>query len=152
MRATTWRRQGLATLILVGLLLAAMPGTGWGQAVEGMTFGVVDSDRIIDEYLAEDLRESLEMATEELQVEFNRESAGLDDDAKEELFREYQARLNAIREALIQERLPRIHAAIREVAQNNEITMVLDLSAVHYGGVDLTDEVLARLGVVVFRP
>lgn len=153
MGMTGWSRRVAAALLLAGLLAAALPGASLAaQQGQGVTFGLVDSDRIIDEYLAEELREPLQQATQELQAEFDRESEGLDDQAKERLFYEYQARLDAIREALIQERLPKIQNAIREVAEANGINIVIDSSAIHYGGVDLTDQVLARLGVVAARP
>jgi len=143
------------------LAAAVLPGAVWAQEAQeaegaqesqAPVFGVVDSMRIINEYLDEEMRQPLEQAIQELQQEFDRESEGLEEPEKERLFLEYQGRLDAIREALIRERLPRIENAIREVAEANGISIVFDSSAIHYGGVDLTDQVLARLGVVAMRP
>lgn len=145
---------------LVGALaLGAVTPSVWAEtadeageaAAAAFRFGLVDSDRIIDEYLAEELREPLTRVTMELQSEFDAESADMDDEEKAILFETYQARLGAIREALVQERLPRIHDAIRDVAVAHGFVAIFDVSAVHYGGVDITDEVLAKLGVVVAR-
>lgn len=146
------RRRIFLAVLAFGVIAAGLLGWAGTGAVAQGTVGVVDSGRIIDEYLVEELREPLTRATQELQQAFDEESAGMDDAEKQILFEEYQARLEAVREALVQERLPAIQTAIQAVAESHEVTLVLDRSAVHFGGIDLTDEVLARLGVIVASP
>lgn len=159
-RRTRFAGGWLVLIMAAALALGAVTPYARAQAEEAegaetpapaFPFGVVDSDRIIDEYLAEELREPLTRVTMELQSEFDAESADMDDEEKAILFETYQARLGAIREAMVQERLPKIRNAIRDVAAAHGFVAIFDASAVHYGGVDVTDEVLAKLGVVVAR-
>lgn len=155
MAMTAWGRRVAAAVMVFAWLAAVLPGAVWAQEAEEVQpsiFGVVDSVRIINEYLDEEMREPIQQAIRELQDEFDQESEGLPELERERLFLEYQGRLEAIRDALIQERVPRIQNAIQEVAEANGIVVVFDSSAIHYGGVDLTDQVLARLGVVAVRP
>lgn len=152
MRRRLYGIAGVAAVLGVAALMVILLGWASARANEGFRVGVIDSDRILSEYLSEELRIPLTQATEELQAEFDRESEGLSDQEKQALFREYQSRLDAIRDALIQEQIPRIQSAISAVAQEQGITLVLDQTAVHLGGVDLTEKVLARLGVRVSNP
>lgn len=148
-----YRSPGAVAVMGVAALMAVLWLAAGAGAEEGaLRVGVIDSDRLLSEYLSEELRIPLSEATAELQAEFDRESEGLSDQEKQVLFREYQARLDAIRDALIQEQIPRIQSAISAVAEEQGITLVLDQTAVHLGGVDLTEKVLARLGVLVANP
>src|SRR5690606_6789481 len=125
MREKRSRWRVLALVMLWGITAAGL--LGWARtqvSAQAAIYGVVDSDRIIAEYLTEELREPLEQAIAELQAEFDRESEGLPEEEKEQLFREYQARLEAIREALVRERIPLIRNAISEVAEAHQVAIV----------------------------
>ncbi|MBO8142165.1 MAG: OmpH family outer membrane protein [Firmicutes bacterium] len=142
---TAWKVGGLVAL---GLLLAGAAGLALTQELSAQsegTVGYVDVVRIMDEYLAPVLDEPLSREVDRLQAEFDAASEGLADEEKRELFNQYQALLDSIKQEMIDQQLPAIHQAVAEVAGQEGITVVLTKDAVLYGGVDLTDAVLERL-------
>src|SRR5690606_29801542 len=83
-----------------------------------------------------------------LQELLDSEAAGLEEAERRELFLKYQRQLDEFEAELgIPDRLNAIDAAIRAAADAHGVTVVLDISAVIMGGVDLTGDVLRRLGI-----
>lgn len=118
--------------LLAGWLVGPVQGKNSGL------IGIVDMERVIGEYMAEPLLK----ARDELQAKFDQESAQLEDELEiSQLFSGYQAQLNKL-EA---EYRDKIRAAVAEVGKERGVEVVLPAAGVLYGGIDLTDEVLAVL-------
>lgn len=141
------RRAAAAAMVLAALALAAgvMFVSGRLTAAADVFIGYVDVTRIIDEYLAPALDEPLAQETARLQAEFDRRAQSLGQAERQELFFQYQALLNLIKQEMIDEHLPYIDRAVAEVAVRQGVSVVLEKQAVLYGGVDLTEPVLAYL-------
>lgn len=140
----------------LALLMAAIVVVGSGAAAaqdasSGIAF--VDLQAIETQYLIPNLhgpRAELEQRVIDLQAEFDERSAGLDDEAKQSLFNQYQNQLDLEAAQLYRlrdELLDRIQRAIASVASERGFAIVLSKEAVLYGGTDLTAAVLRRLGV-----
>jgi len=132
----------IGALVVVAAALAA--GNTLFAQIESAV-GYVDVERLINEYLVPVLDEPLARETARLQAEFDTASADLPEEEKLELFRQYQNRLDAIKQRMVDEQLPFINDAVAAVAQRQGVTVVLDRQVVLYGGVDLTEAVLAEL-------
>src|SRR5690606_19761856 len=106
--------------------------------------GYVDSDVLVQAYAGREIeaaREAVRQERDRLQEAFDRESADLDEAAKEQLFAEYQARLAAYEEELgveIERRLSEIGEVLQAVAAENGVNVIVERAAVVWGGVDLT--------------
>lgn len=135
----------LAVLAVAGGLLLAGKGSRLTAANQA-DIGYVDIVRLSEEYLRPQLDRPLAEETRRLQAEFDAEAQDLDDGAKTALFNEYQARLNVIKQDMIDQHLPAINEAIAAVAQEAGVKLVIEKQTVLYGGLDLTDAVLAKLG------
>ena len=82
-----------------------------------------------------------ERIREELEVR----GVDLTDEERQQLLNEYEDYLTKLEQELIEEIISNIDETIEELAQEKEILLVVDHSAVAYGGYDLTDDVLARI-------
>jgi len=112
----------------------------WVTAVKGQSndqVGIVDMQTIFMEYMIEPLYE----ARDKMQAEYDAKAESLTDEEAADLFMQYQAQLEAIE----LEYTSRVEAAIAQVAKENGCQVVIEASAVLYGGVDMTADVLKIL-------
>lgn len=127
---------GLAALVAVALLVVLV----WVTAVKGQSnnqVGIVDMQTIFMEYMIEPLYE----ARDKMHAEYDAKAESLTDEEAADLFMQYQAQLEAIE----LEYTSRVEAAIAQVAKENGCQVVIEASAVLYGGVDMTADVLKIL-------
>ena len=110
--------------------------------------GYVDWDLILEAYAGDAIAAVL-AERDRLQEEFDRQAPSLDEAARRQLFGEYERRLADFeRDMDIERLLSEIDAAMNAVAQESGVTVIVDQSAVVWGGVDLTGAILRRLGVI----
>jgi|SRR5690606_18044416 len=140
-----WKTIGLVAAAAFVFVTSAVFVSGRLSAAADGFIGYVDVARIIDEYLAPVLDEPLAQETARLQAEFDRRAQSLSEPERQELFVQYQALLNVIKQDMIDQHLPHIDRAVAAVAVRERIGVVLEKQAVLYGGVDLTEMVLAYL-------
>ena len=129
----------LALVVLAGAA-SWMAGT---RAARTTQVGYVDVDRVLGEILAGPLRQE----TERLQKEFDEKAQDLDEQQRQQLFNQYQQMLDRRYHELGTAELPRVREAISQVAQEQNLDVVVHAGAVVWGGQDITPQVLARLGV-----
>lgn len=145
-----WLLAVLAIAVVIGAAIWINPMAAQMRS----NVGYVDSDVLVQAYAGREIeaaREAVRQERDRLQEAFDRESADLDEAAKEQLFAEYQARLAAYEEELgveIERRLSEIGEVLQAVAAENGVNVIVERAAVVWGGVDLTGAVLRRLGVV----
>ncbi|NLV90984.1 MAG: OmpH family outer membrane protein [Firmicutes bacterium] len=144
----TWL-YGVALVVAALGLLAAI------TMLSGDVVGVVDSQRIMEEFVVARVQKSLEEEAERLQSELDQaiaETAELPVEERvpkvDELKEEYQRRLDEYKTQLVEPKIQQVKTVIKEVASARRVDMVIDNASqlVLYGGVDLTDEVLEELG------
>lgn len=142
-------KQKLTGAGLILVLLLAFSGYRLMQAAPQSDVGYVDMQMIVNAYLLPEIQTPLKADTDKLQAEFDAKAKGMDDKAKQDLFSQYQDKLNSEKTDLINAQWPKIDDTVAQVAKNEGLKLVLDKQGVVYGGVDLTKEVLLKLGVKV---
>lgn len=140
---------GVAVVVLAGvaLLLGGFLAYSGTRAAQAVSIGYVDLDRVADDYLRPQLDAPLREETDRLQKEFDAQAKGLNDQQKQQLFAEYQRKLEQRRQELVNARLPGVRNAIGQVAQEKGLQVVVDKNFLIWGGVDITEAVLLKLGV-----
>jgi len=140
-------RKGAFFIVLVGAAIAALGGMMFSTAQQQSSVGYVDRDAIVDLYAG--LQISMVMnERDRLQDLFDQESEGLDAEAKQALFERYETLLKEFEENVgIRNLMEDLTRAFEEVAAESGVDVILDVSAVVYGGVDLTPRVAERLGL-----
>lgn len=119
----------------------------FSAAQQQSTVGYVDRDAIVDAYAGTQIAMVIR-ERDRLQELFDQESQGLDEEAKLALFEEYEGRLQEFEESVgIRQLMEDMTRAFQEVAAENGVDVILDVSSVVYGGVDLTSRVAERLGL-----
>lgn len=137
----------LALLVLAGVAAAAWTMKPLTAQVRSEV-GYVDRELIVDAYVGRELAAIMD-ARDRLQAEFDRESAELDFAAREQLFAEYAGMLAAFElEIGIEDRLREIENALAAAAAESGVSVIVDQEMVVWGGVDLTEAVLRRLGLI----
>ena len=127
---------GLLVLVAAALLIVFF----WVSSVQGQNSGriaVVDTQALFSRYLAAPLYEALDR----LQAEYDAKADGLSDEEAAKLFMEYQAKLEAVE----REYSGKVDEAVAKVAGEQNLQVVMDASAILYGGVDITEDVLRVL-------
>ncbi|AGB42316.1 outer membrane protein [Halobacteroides halobius DSM 5150] len=84
----------------------------------------------------------LQQEAKSLQKKLEVEAKDLSKEKRQQLLQKYQQQLSELERELVGEVMKDINQKIRQVAQEKEITIVVDKSAVLAGGYNLTDEVL----------
>ena len=139
-----WLLAALAVALVAAAALTMNPLTAQVRS----EVGYVDRDLIVEAYAGREIASVLQ-ERDRLQEEFDKEAADLDMAARQRLFAEYEERLAAYEQELgVERRMREIENALAEVVAESGVTVIVDRSAVVWGGVDLTQAVLRRLGVI----
>lgn len=135
-----------AAVLSVGTL-TLQPTAYAAPANSGASIAYVDWEKI-EANTAEYKKVQTTLATEgdTLQKEFDEKSVGLSDAAKKELFAQYQKRFSLKEREVLSQFKAKVDNAIKEVANAQGISVVIDKNNVFYGGKDLTDDVIQKLG------
>lgn len=122
----------LAAVVIIVMIL--VPGA---QSKSNDLIGVVDMETVFTQYMAQPLFE----ARDQLQADFDQQVDEVSDEELAELFMEYQTELEAVEI----EYLENVNKALEEVAQENGLQIIVDSGAILYGGIDVTEEIIAVL-------
>lgn len=143
-------RKLIPVIVVSALLLAFSAGVVWklqaaGVSLTTQSIGYVDSARLINAYLS---TPAVDKVLQDEKSRLEKEMAAVlekekDDQKKQEIVNQYQARLNA----RIQQEVEKLNVFVAQVAKEKGISVVLDGAAVIYGGVDLTADVMKKAGI-----
>lgn len=139
-----WLAGGAAVVLLILIGLAVWQG---GPALgQSFSIGFVDMQRALDNHPR---KASSERALQEFfqakQREFQQRAKGLSPVQRQDLDRQLQQEFVQKREELLGGLDKDIRAAVEQVSRDRGVSIVLDRTVVLYGGVDLTDAVIAQL-------
>ena len=128
--------------------VAAMAVVSMGDtanAAPTSDIGVVDQREVISSNgtLAMDYQQKLKSTADEMQKDFDAKSAGMSDAEKEKLFNDMQ--FNQKRTSIEKDMEDQVTSAVKSVASQKGLSLVVDKSAVLYGGTDITKEVTDAL-------
>ncbi|HHV63266.1 MAG TPA: OmpH family outer membrane protein [Firmicutes bacterium] len=149
------RRLNIRALALgsIGIVVVALIAAGGFTLVpraagqSSQVIGYVNVNKIFAEY--PDFQKGMAALQKELQAmqkELDAKVEGLDTNSKVKMRDEYQARLDKRKAEVLGPLEKKVNQAIEDVAKASGVSVVLSNQAVIYGGKDLTDEVIKRLG------
>ena len=126
--------------------VAAMAVVSMGDtasAAPTSDIGVVDQREVISSNisLAQSYQQKMKETAEEMQKDFDAKSANMSDAEKEKLFADMQQQFNQKRQAIEKDMDDQVTNAVKSVASKKGLSLVVDKSAVIYGGNDITKEV-----------
>ena len=132
-------KQLVAALLLAGAVLSA----GCGRSAD---FGVVDMARVETEAVQfKTLQEEGKKELEKLQAEMEKALAGKSGDARTDVIKDFQAKVQIVQSNISSRIRTQFDGAVHQVAQEKGLGAVLMKQAVPDGGTDITDEVLKKL-------
>jgi len=88
----------------------------------------------------------LQAAVEEVRKDFESQSAGMTDEQKADYYIQCQEKLQKKQEDLLAPLEASFNDTVKKVADSKGLSVVIDSGAVVYGGVDITQDVVSRLG------
>jgi outer membrane protein len=133
--------------LLTAFFIAAAFGASPAQAAPAASpVGVVDFIYLIDHHPdTAKANEVLKAEQEAAKKEFADKSAGLSDADKQNLDRQLAQRVEQKRLELVKPLADKVMAAVKEIADAKGLSVVVGKNVVVYGGVDITQEVLAKI-------
>ena len=92
------------------------------------------------------LDEQMRTAITEVQKDFEEKSAGMSDQEKQDYYRQCQQRLQQKQAELLDPIVKSVDDAIQKTADAKGLSVVIEKAAVVYGGQDITQDVIKKLG------
>ena len=141
----------VAAIFVIGCFTLAMSAGGFGSSVASAAasesaIGGVDYQVLVSQYpKLEQLNAEMEKAKNEARTEFDSKSQNMNDQQKEEYYRQLQERLQVRFKELDDTLRKDIDDVIKKVADKKGLKVVVEKSTVVYGGTDITDEVAKAL-------
>ena len=133
-------------LTLVMTLVLALGCMGSAFAAESNLVGFVDTQRVLRNHPEMKTTMSvLQLEAQKAQQEFEQKAASLDEKGKAELRQKLTEQVDKKEASLLKPIYDSVRKAIEEVAKAHGITSVVNAHAMVYGGLDLTNEVMAKV-------
>ena len=139
------RNKVFLVFMAVSLLLGAM-GTVQAAPASASSVGVVDYLYLINHHPdTPKANEALKVEQEQDKQQFTEKSATLSDQEKQALSRQLGQQIEQKRRELLKPIAENINAAIKEIADEKGLSIVVGKGSVIYGGTDITEDVLNKI-------
>ena len=139
----------LIALVFIGsvVALALTQSGGLASAASSGTVGVIDTAAAMSQHPdMQNYQTQLQAAVEEVRKDFETTSANMTDEQKADYYMQCQQKLQQKQEALLTPLEQSFNDAVKKVADAKGLSVVIDKGAVVYGGVDITQDVVSRIG------
>ena len=139
----------IIALVFIGsvVALALTQSGGIASAASSSSVGVVDREEVLTQHpQTASLDEQMRTAITEVQKDFEEKSAGMSDQEKQDYYRQCQQRLQQKQAELLEPIVKSVDDAIKQVADAKGLSVVIEKAAVVYGGQDITQDVIKKLG------
>ena len=105
--------------------------------------GVVDQQEVLknNQMVAMEYQKKLQETANQTKKDFDTKAEGLSDEEKEKLYADMSQEFNEKRVAIEKDMKDRIEGVVKSVASKKGLSLVVEKSAVIYGGTDITKEV-----------
>ena len=137
-------------LVFIGSVVAlalTSTGTGIASAAGSGAVGVVNSEEIFDQHPdLQKVEQQFNAFATEVKKDFDEKTPGMSDQEKQDYGRQCQLRLDQKRKELLEPIIQSIEDTVKKVATAKGLSIVVEKSVVVHGGVDITRDVIARLG------
>jgi outer membrane protein len=144
------RKLLLAVLAILGGVIGTtviQPEQACVAAAAPTQIGIVDYTYLIDHHPdTPKANEALKAERDQAQKEYNEKAAILNEMGKQELQNQLNQQVEKKRMELLKPITDQINDAIKAVAETKKLTVVAYKNTFAYGGVDITQEVAAKLG------
>ncbi len=139
----------IIALVFMGSVVAlalTQTGSGIASAASSVNVGKVDREQILAQHPSlKDIQAQMNAAIAEVQKDFEEKSAGMTDQEKADYYRQCQQRLAQKQNELLDPIEKSVMDTIKKVADSKGLSVVIDNSAVVYGGTDITQDVISKL-------
>lgn len=140
----------IIALVFIGSVVAlalTQTDSGIASAASSGNVGVIDRDQVMNQHPdSQNIESQFRAAVTEVQRDFEEKSAGMNEQEKQDYYRQCQQRLQQKQQELLEPIIKSIDDTIKKVASNKGLSVVIEKSAVVYGGQDITQDVVSRLG------
>jgi hypothetical protein len=138
----------LAGVFIASVGIMAIVSMGdTANAAPTSDIGVVDQRQVISDNgtLALDYQKKMKALADEMQKDFDAKSVNLSDEEKEKLFADMQQQYQEKSRVAEKELEEQVTGAVKSIATKRGLSLVVDKSAVIYGGTDITKDVSDNL-------
>lgn len=147
------RKTKIAVLLFVALsavgsagILSVWPGAAYAAPAAPLPVGIVDYMLLINQHPdTPQANEILRVEQEQAKKEYDLKAVNLSAPEKQELDRQLGQRVEVKRQELLKMIADKVNAAVKEVADGKGLLLILPKGNVIYGGVDITQDVLAKI-------
>lgn len=137
-------------LVFIGSVVAlalTQTGSGIASAASSGNVGVINSAQVMAQHPdVQNVESQMRATIAEVQKDFEAKSAGMNDQEKQEYYRQCQQRIQQRQEELLEPLEKSFNDTVKKVADAKGLSVVIDSAAVVYGGNDITQDVISRLG------
>lgn len=137
----------LIALVFMGsvVALALTQTNGIASAAPASNVGVVDYQQFATLKIVTDVEEQMQKEAQAAQEKFNAETANMNDQQKQEYYQQTMQRLQQQHSDLMDPVRKQIEDAVKQVADAQGLSVVIQKDAVVYGGKDITQDVIKKL-------
>lgn len=139
----------IAVIFMLGVVGLALSQSGKTYAADSndSNVGVVNKQMILAQHPdVAKAEETMKAEVEQARKEFEEKSAGMKDEEKQAYYMQVQQRLTAKKQELLNPIMEKVDAAIKATAEARGLAVVVDKNNVVYGGRDITEDVLKKIG------
>ena len=146
MKTVAYFRKMLLPFVLAGMLCLSLTGMAAAAPADNFPVGIVDFLYLINNHPdTAAANAALKSETEQIRKEFETKSAGMNDKDKLALDQQLGQKIEQKRQELLKPIAESIGAAMKVVAADKGLAMVVHKNSVALGGQDITADVLAKL-------
>ena len=146
MKTVAYFRKMLLPFVLAGMLCLSLTGMAAAAPADNFPVGIVDFLYLINNHPdTAAANAALKSETEQIRKEFETKSAGMNDKDKLALDQQLGQKIEQKRQELLKPIAESISAAMKAVAADKGLAMVVHKNSVALGGQDITADVLAKL-------
>lgn len=132
---------------MLSVIVIAQPSVTYAASVTSSPIGVVNYKLLIDQHPdTVQANATYQAAIKQAQDDFNTKSANMNDNEKKALYQQLQQGIHQKQLELLGAIRDKVNAAVKAVADAKGLTIVVDKSDTVYGGQDITDEVMKKIG------
>ena len=139
----------IAAAFLLGVAGLAVSQTNHADAAAAplSNVGVVNYQMIVQQHPdLTKVQATMQTESDAAKKDFDAKAVSLGDKEKQEYFTQLQQRLQMKNQELMVPIFSRVDSIVKEVADARGLAVVVDKGAVIYGGTDITDECVKKLG------
>ena len=138
----------IIAVIFIGsvVAMALTQSGGIASAAGSSSVGVVDREQVLTQHpQSAELENQMRTAIAEVQKDFEEKSQGMNDQEKQDYYRQCQQRLQQKQAELTDPIIKSVDEAIQKTADARGLSVVIDKVAVVYGGQDITQDVIKKI-------